>query len=242
MTEIFPQDLKDAVHDGKVIPFVGAGVSMAVRRVGEVSPAYPNWRKFLLGAADRLDSECAGSEAALVRDLVNASSPDFYQAAQLVFNGLGPRGWVKYLREMFELDYGSIDKLTLDLPRAIWDLAPNAVITSNFDLTLRWACRQTENLREWGLDDCHGYVELLEHDQLDSPAVWHLHGMIHRPHDLVLAMDGYKRLYLSSSNTDFTRATMRFCSATGGRGIGQLRSCVMLIDAKFVVFLAAVSK
>jgi hypothetical protein len=202
MPEIFPKDLKDAVHAGRVIPFAGAGVSMAVRRIGEKDPAYPNWKGFLLGAADQLDLERVGTEAALVRSLIAAKPPDFYQAAQRAHDGLGPRGWVQLLRQKFELDYNTIDLSTLELARTLWTLAPNAIITSNFDFTLRWACPQAPNLREWGLDDPHGYVELLENGCLDRPAVWHFHGMIQRPRDLVLAVDGYKRLYLPSSMTD----------------------------------------
>ena len=63
----FPQELKQGLRDHKVIPFIGAGVSMAVRRRGSLEPLFPSWKQLLLSAADRLEKELKKADADLVK-------------------------------------------------------------------------------------------------------------------------------------------------------------------------------
>jgi len=84
----FPQGLKTAVNDGSLIPFVGAGVSMDVRR-RDGSRAFPGWSDLLLAGAERLTAECYPEHAERVRLLMNQSPPDFFGAAQVAQSRLG---------------------------------------------------------------------------------------------------------------------------------------------------------
>ena len=64
---MIPQTLEDRLREGKVIPFVGAGVSMAVINRETGKRLFPSWSELLMRAADRLDEEGDPSFANLVR-------------------------------------------------------------------------------------------------------------------------------------------------------------------------------
>jgi hypothetical protein len=84
-----PRSLEDGLRDGRVIPFVGAGVSMAVERIAG-GRIFPSWKQLLLDGAARLERE--GKRADLVRALVEDDPPDYLQAAQKLRDKLGPCG------------------------------------------------------------------------------------------------------------------------------------------------------
>ena len=52
-----PAALIDRLHAGRVVPFAGAGVSMAVVDRDSHQRLFPNWSELLFAAADRLDHE-----------------------------------------------------------------------------------------------------------------------------------------------------------------------------------------
>ena len=52
-----PQSLQEKIRAGKVIPFAGAGVSMAVLNKNTDKPLFPSWKQLLLQAADKLEKE-----------------------------------------------------------------------------------------------------------------------------------------------------------------------------------------
>lgn len=54
---MIPETLKKRLREGKVIPFVGAGVSMSVREREGGGPLFPSWREMLERAAGRLEAE-----------------------------------------------------------------------------------------------------------------------------------------------------------------------------------------
>src|SRR4051812_17564966 len=94
-----PRSLEDGLRDGRVIPFVGAGVSMAVERIegGRISPS---GKQLLLDGAARLERE--GKKADLVRALVEDDPPDYLQAAQRLRDKLGPL-WGAFLKDAIDV-------------------------------------------------------------------------------------------------------------------------------------------
>lgn len=76
-----PQFLRDRLREGRVVPFVGAGVSMRVLDRHTHKPLLPSWRNLLLNAADRLEAEGKAADANLVRSLLNVQPPDFLDGA-----------------------------------------------------------------------------------------------------------------------------------------------------------------
>jgi hypothetical protein len=68
------------------------------------------------------------------------------------------------------------------------------VVTTNYDKVLRWASPQERDLRHWTVSDRVNLVEI-HRDCVGQPAVWHLHGFIDRPEEIILTPDGYSMLY-----------------------------------------------
>jgi hypothetical protein len=85
-----PRTLKDNLRAGRVIPFVGAGVSIAVKDRETGEPLFPSWRELLKRAADRLDEEGQSPNANLVRALLDyGGSSEYLRAAEYARQGLG---------------------------------------------------------------------------------------------------------------------------------------------------------
>lgn len=85
MTNI-PRSREERWRDGRVIPFVGAGVSMAAERItgGRI---FPSWKQSLLNSAAHLDRE--GKDANVVRSPLEDDPPDCMLAAQKLRDKLG---------------------------------------------------------------------------------------------------------------------------------------------------------
>lgn len=80
------------------------------------------------------------------------------------------------------------------MARAVWRLGSPLVVTTNYDKVLRWACPQERNLRHWTVSDRASLAEI-HRGRPVRPAVWHLHGFIDRPEEIILTPDGYRKLY-----------------------------------------------
>lgn len=204
MIDALPRTLLEARAKGTLIPFVGAGVSMAVRkRSGE--PAFPSWHRLLELAADRLEAEqCL--EHSIVRAMLEQSPPRYMDAAEDAQRGLGAL-WSVFLREVFGPARDTIDDHSLELARAVWRLGSQLIITTNYDRVLRWSCPRSEDLDEWQIQAPDGFTEALRR-QLKRPTVWHLHGSIADATDIILSPDGYQQLYASEAQRSAYQAAL----------------------------------
>ncbi|MDC0683095.1 hypothetical protein [Sorangium atrum] len=102
-----PKTLEDALRDRFVVPFVGAGVSMAaLDRNGK--RMFPSWGDLLLGAAARLREDGKRPETNVVEGLLEKRAPDYFEAARHAREGMGP-GWYRYLRQVLDPPGNRID-------------------------------------------------------------------------------------------------------------------------------------
>jgi hypothetical protein len=69
-----PQTLKAKLASRKVIPFVGAGVSMAILRKENGERLFPSWKELLNLSAERLEREGKSNDAAFVRAALNPTT------------------------------------------------------------------------------------------------------------------------------------------------------------------------
>ncbi|XXT14442.1 SIR2 family protein [Sorangium sp. So ce429] len=189
----FPRSLVEALRRKQLVPFVGAGVAMAVRRASDGTPLFPSWPALLRAAAARLGEEGRHNDAALVNALLSLDAPRLLDAAQEAKRALGAT-WNRFLVEQLSPDARDVQPASLELARLVWGLGGLLVITTNYDAVLRWACPDPGNLREWIIETPAGLVELLQ-GALQRPTVWHLHGAIHHVDDIILTPDGYTTLY-----------------------------------------------
>ena len=198
-----PQSLQDKLRKRQVVPFVGAGVSMSILDRLSRQPIFPSWRQLLSGAADRLEAEMKSGEAELVRAFLKIQRPDFLYAAQQARDALGAV-WYEYLKQVLDIPHERIDDGSLELARSVWRLGSNLVITTNYDEVLRWACPQQGDLQTWDIEAPVQQAYLLR-GEMDRPVIWHLHGRISNPSELILARDGYKLLYPEDGRIDRER-------------------------------------
>ena len=115
-----PQTLRNRLHEGKVIPFVGAGVSMAVtERDSGGKRLFPSWNQLLLRAADRLGKEGKAPFADAVGGLIGIG--DYLDAAKRARQGLAAN-WFDFLKEQFDHHPVQAADESLGLARGVWGL------------------------------------------------------------------------------------------------------------------------
>lgn len=179
-----PGALIRAVREHRIVPLVGAGVSIGVGR-----GLFPSWKQLMEALTARLEDEAYGDVARTVGMRIELG--DYVRAAELGLQALGPYRFNQFLRERFRLPRP--DELDLAVPEGIWRLRPGLVITTNYDAVMRWSCPRP-NLQEIGNDQAEE-LALLDEASSEWPWLWYLHGTIERLKTLILAGSDYQRLY-----------------------------------------------
>jgi hypothetical protein len=180
---VIPQDLVRAVHDHRLVPFVGAGVSAGVMR-----GLFPTWGRLLELMADELEAHARPAEAQEILRLMKAE--DYLGAAERGLRHLGSYRFNRFLRGVFRKR--RLDGVDLSIVEALWSLRPPLVITTNYDDVLRWAGPTDAEMLA---NDQEEELALLPEASPEWPFVWHLHGTIQRLSTLILAGSDYKSLY-----------------------------------------------
>jgi hypothetical protein len=179
-----PRSLVEAVREHRVVPFVGAGVSVGVKR-----DLFPAWTRLLENIAHYMKEEgIDAKEVARVNGLVMAG--ELVLAAETALRALGPYVFHRFLRENYRRQRPP--DANLDVVRALWALQPPLVITTNYDSALRWGGPAEVQMVA---NDQHEELVLLAEATSDWPWIWHLHGTIERMATVILAGRDYKRLY-----------------------------------------------
>jgi hypothetical protein len=180
-----PESLVEAVRRRRVVPFVGAGVSVGVKQ-----DLFPAWKRLLEKLAGFMEDErIDDGTVKRVRGLVMAD--ELVLAAEVAHRALGPYHFHKFLRTHYRRQRPG--DANLDVVRAMWALRPPLVITTNYDSVLRWGGPPEVQIVA---NDQHEELALLaEEATSDWPWIWHLHGTIERMATVILAGRDYKRLY-----------------------------------------------
>lgn len=110
-----PKSLIQQFAQGHVVPFVGSGVSLAVK-----SGLFPTWKELLGILADKLDAEGLPKQASIVR--THAELDEFFDAADKALRYLGEERFRRVMQDQF--DVGRPEDADLALPTALWSLGP----------------------------------------------------------------------------------------------------------------------
>jgi tetratricopeptide (TPR) repeat protein len=196
-----PETLLKRLREGKVIPFVGAGVSMSVRERGGGGRLFPSWREMLERAAGRLEAEGDDQHAGLVRSFLTPKTLDYLEAARYARKGMGEAIWLDFLKEQLDKPLESAAPESLELAEAVWKLGSRLVITTNFDRVMHWASPQQGGPVSLDIDAPSALASLLQKG-LSNQTVWHLHGQIHNATKLILTPDSYFLLYADAKVSD----------------------------------------
>lgn len=186
-----PPHLVNAIRRNRLIPFVGAGVSRDVRARNNSKPLFPTWKELLEHSADRTGQN--GNAVGQTEILGHIAQSRYYQAAHTAKQSLG-NDWVNFLRMMIDKRHLDAVEGSLTLARAVWSLGSNLIITTNYDRVLRWSCPDPQDLRELAIEDAAANLDILaqEHSRL---TVWHIHGHIDRPAEIILTAGDSESLY-----------------------------------------------
>lgn len=180
----FPRELVEAVRKHKIVPFVGAGISMGVKK-----KFFPSWTQLIEELAIRMQEEFL-PDTALAEMRHRIAQKDYLSAAEFAFQELGAFRFNRFLRE--RLRVRRPENVDLSVIHSIWELHPPVVITPNYDDVLLWAREDAEPVS----NDQEDELNFMGSDASpEFPRVWYLHGTIHRLATLVLAGADYKRLY-----------------------------------------------
>ena len=194
---MLPDSLVAALKEHEVIPFAGAGVSRAVTDAAG-QHLFPNWRELLVAAVERLRTGGLPKKAKLVDALLE--NDEYLDAAKHARDAMGTL-WFDFLSSQFDPLSERAQPASLDLARAVWRLGSPLVVTTNYDKVLRWASPQAGDLREWTVSHAENLAEI-QRGRLEKPAVWHLHGFVDRPKEIILTPDGYAKLYPTDSQVE----------------------------------------
>lgn len=199
-----PRRLEEILQQGKVVPFVGAGVSMSVLNLsGE--PLFPSWKALLMAAADQLESDGKSDHVGIIRGQVNTNR--LLAAAEEARLALGSN-WNSFFKRQFDKTSNEAQEISLELARLVWQLGSELVVTTNYDNVLHWACPRPHDVEKWNIEAAVEQCKLLR-DGVNKPIIWHLHGHIGDSANIILTPDGYQRLYADDPTENHYKAAIQ---------------------------------
>lgn len=195
--------LLEAAKNRKLIPLVGAGVSMSLRDISSGERAYPSWPQVLQRAAEELrgigkENESSGITAMLALNM-------YQHAADIARKGLIGAQWGRFLASCFDIPIDKLDINSTELPKAIWSIS-NKIITLNFDKVLRLTCSDPSVI-DFDYTQGAQLSNFLKNSD-EKKYIWHLHGRIDNFPSLIFTTDSYASLY--STDTSFQAAIVSF--------------------------------
>lgn len=203
---MIPQTLINRLKEGKVIPFVGAGVSMAVRDK-QGNRLFPSWVQLLEHASEKLKQENKAREGNYVSVSLSIDDRDLLKTAEYAKKHLGPC-WYDLLRDRIDPRRDLVEDESLLLARLIWELGSDLIITTNYDRVLEWCCPDVrkDDFVGWNIQAIAEQAELMKKGRVDRPTAWHLHGKITDASNLILTPDGYHKLYDQNNEESYKAA------------------------------------
>ena len=202
------------------------GVSKNVCSRDSSAQVFPDWIELLTRAATLVKSDGTQGTDRLVQALLEQDPPELLEAARRAQAAVARPIWSSFLYEQFAVDQTTVADDSLTLPRLIWHLGSNLVITTNYDNVLQWSSPD-RNVLTLHIENGF-FLDRFLKNKLDRSIVWHLHGEIDHPHELILSPDGYEKLY-HSENQDHTGQRYQAALAT-------LRTVLMTKHLLFIGF------
>jgi len=203
------KELKKLIEENKVIPFVGAGVSKAVKSCDGVD-VFPDWGELLHKLAEGLNE----NDTQIIKNYLNRPHVNYLRVVDDIQEFYPTKAlYGQKLDEIFDITRESIQDNSLDLARAIWGLNQKLIITTNYDKILHWASDNSDNTQRWDIKSVaeQGLSLSIE---LKKQTVWHIHGHIENKDNIVLTTDSYEKLYTDNEKYKTALETLKVKLAT----------------------------
>ncbi|WP_408900106.1 SIR2 family protein [Photobacterium piscicola] len=202
MALVVPETLQEKIRQNKLVPIIGAGVSMSVRNK-KSEPVFPSWKDLLILASDQLVLEGKEDIATAVSSVVAIGN--LLQAATIAQEGLNGALWYDFLKKQFDLDFNELDLESAELHKALWKLSSRH-ITLNYDNCMKWAHQQPSNLLVF---DNSNKISLRDFKTNNNKnMLWHLHGNIEDPEHIILTPESYHLLYNDNNEKDIYKSAL----------------------------------
>jgi tetratricopeptide (TPR) repeat protein len=185
------EKLIELIKEGKVIPFVGAGVSMAVKdKSGK--ELFCSWKELLKSLANEIEDENKKTNALSCIEIDDAFT--YLEKADNIKKFLNINSFNNALKKVIstDIDYDSVDETTYSLAKSIWRIS-NLIITTNYDKVLYHAS-DSKNTQRVVKSQSNELSNILK-DGTKSKTIWHIHGYDDDIESIVLTTDSYKELY-----------------------------------------------
>lgn len=165
------EQLMTCLLEGQVVPFIGAGISVAA--------GFPTWKDHL-----RQQGRTAGIDSARIETLLSAGK--FEDVLQEIEAIRGRDTFIQEIRDAFS----KTGKITDTILR-ITDLFEDTLITTNYDRTIELAFDTGKNEKTQII----GAHNALEKPDLVKTTIYKLHGSIEKPVDCILSKNQYNSAY-----------------------------------------------
>jgi hypothetical protein len=191
LNESNKESLRIDINNGKVIPFVGAGVSQSVILKGsdDKSP-FKRWKDLLKTLSTIIIDE---KDKNHIDSYFELKDIDYLEIADKIKKFSNQIDYSKKLEEVITTDYDLIDKSSYILAKNIWKLNSKLIITTNYDSVLEKAC-ESDNVQALYLDNNFKLSQVVS-DELTKPTVWNIHGHESNIDSIILTSESYKKLY-----------------------------------------------
>jgi tetratricopeptide (TPR) repeat protein len=193
------KSLIKALKAGQVIPFVGAGVSMAVKKKNDDGSQsneslFPSWKGFVEILANALKNEDKPNEADYILTCINIGKPKYLEAIQHAKDQLGEALWYQIFNENFDKLKAEAHEDSFKLPKLIWQLSNNLIITTNVDCVFQWTCPKSSEFKSLDVQNVE-FAQLQKEQTPKCPTVWYLHGNVLHKEEAIFTHDQYKAFY-----------------------------------------------
>lgn len=192
----------DCFNKNKLIPIIGAGVSMDVKTINNEHPL-PSWKQLLLNGVAALEHEGEDKQAIVV--LALTESGDFQIAADFLKKGLKGNAWGNFLKSQFIVDYTKLDDSSKKLAQSIWNIN-NKIITLNYENILKESNQAPSNVHSFDSSNADALGDFINRSQQERPLIWHLHGHIDVIDSIIFTGGSYKELYSPENSHKFKAA------------------------------------
>lgn len=199
-----PESLKKALKTGKVVPFVGAGLSMSVKKKNadgteSDESLFPNWKGFIEYLIEALRNKNEHNTAEFIRLGIETEHLTFLDALQKLQESLGKTIWYNCFQECFDKSEDEASINSLKLNKLVWELSNNLIITTNVDCVFQWTCPKSTGFRLLDVQSVE-YANLQNEEKLHRPTVWYLHGHIDNKDKVIFTRDQFDSFYKQKDN------------------------------------------
>lgn len=199
-----PKSLRIALKEKRVVPFVGAGASIPVKKKNadgtkSDESLFLSWKDFIEFLIQGLRDENKNGEAEFIRLGLETKRMTYLDALEQIQQILGKGLWY----DLFEKSFGFLESEahpdSFRLNRLIWELSNNLIITTNIDRVLYWACPKPLDFNLLNVQKVK-HAQLQNEKTIKRPTVWHLHGHIDHVEEIIFTRDQFESFYKRKDN------------------------------------------